>query len=79
MTGLDATVGGVQLALMAQIALALEVGSSCGLYAALGSRAPRDDDAMAHVRTISHNQPITILRIAKMRNQLHASAHNIEQ
>lgn len=40
--GTTTTITAVQTALIALIAIALEVGSSCGLYAALGSHVPLD-------------------------------------
>ena len=62
-TGLGVTVSGMQLWLVVLIALALEVGSSFGLYAALGTHAPLagqgSGDAQAPPKVVQP-QPLTI-------------------
>lgn len=59
-TGLAATVGGVQLALIVLIALVLEIGSSCGLYAALGAHGLRSKLAARPEPAAPAAEPATV-------------------
>lgn len=49
LTGFAATLPGAQIGLIVLMALALEIGSSCGLYAALGSHVARRPASVAEL------------------------------